>query len=458
MTAAAGAELGAASHSSAHPTDATEPAPRTRGAVALRLASLMRRLARLASWWPTTLRGLLTATLSGIALRIYGYGSLDLILYVVGLSGLVLVSVAAIAVLGAALRLKSQLRSRHSEESRFECGSPIRTFLTVPTLPRIPLVQVGWTWVSPRNVTVKPRLLGTQLHEEVIAHRRDLRPRIVRRFRVGDAFGLARWEWDATEVREVLLLPEARTLRHAAFVPSLASADGTSSPAGDAVGDRMEIRPYVAGDSVRNIVWTTYARTGQLVVRMPERSVDRAREVRAYLVAGAHDEPAAAAARVAIEEGALGDNWSFGADGTDGAHTEREPALRAIARSGGVAAAEGGRGLGAFARGASGAAHCIVFAGGSFGAWTEHVLALLAERPHAVSVVIGIDGFPMTSAPPTWRRLLIAEPAARGAGAMDHPKRLVATLQRAGAHVVVADRTTGRYYGDQASLAQGAGG
>jgi hypothetical protein len=393
--------------------------------------------------------------LSAVALRIYGYGSLDLLLYVVGLSGLILVGVAIALVLGSAVHLRRTLGPPRSEESRLECGSLLRTQLSVPALHRVPLVQVSWSWVTPRDVDVQPRLLGTRLYEEVVAQRRDLRREIVRRFELRDAFGLARWAWDTDEPREILLLPEARRLRHAAFVPSLASADGTSSPAGDAVGDRMEIRPYVAGDSVRNIVWTTFAKTGQLVVRTPERSVDRSREVRAYLVAGTGDEPAAAAARVALEEGALGDRWTFGADGTDGAQTDIEEAIRAIARSGSVAAADGGCGLAAFGRAGGAYAHCIVFAPGIFGPWTSRVLELLHERPRTVSVVLGIDGFPSTAVRPAWQRLVLAEPAAR-APATEPPHALVATLQRAGAHVVVADRTTGRYYGDQAALAQGA--
>ena len=50
---------------------------------------------------------------------------------------------------------------------------------------------------------------------------------------------------------------------------------------------------------------------------MPERAVAQTKRVVAYLATGARDEPAAAAARVALESGALGPGWAFGADGAE---------------------------------------------------------------------------------------------------------------------------------------------
>lgn len=205
----------------------------------------------------------------------------------------------------------------------------------------------------------------------------------------------------------------------------------------------MEIRRYVPGDSVRNIMWKSYAHTRQLNVRTPERSVDRARKIVGYLVAGPFDEPAAAAARVALESGALGDRWVFGADGTQAAVDRLEPALQAIARSG--SAPEGATGLRGFLRsvGVGGDVHCVVFAPGRPGPWTPEVLRVAREHPEVLTFVLGVDG--LVRAPPAqplWRRLLWSDEPAPGV-----PVDEVAELLRSLGGGLVADRATGRTSG-----------
>ena len=70
-----------------------------------------------------------------------------------------------------------------------------------------------------------------------------------------------------------------------------------------------------AGDSVKNIIWKVYARSRQLNVRLPEHSVFQSKKTLAFLLTSENDEAAAAVARVALQSGALGEDWAFGADG-----------------------------------------------------------------------------------------------------------------------------------------------
>ena len=90
--------------------------------------------------------------------------------------------------------------------------------------------------------------------------------------------------------------------------------DGLPDNGGRPDGDRMEIRPYTPGDSVRDIMWKGFARNRQLNVRLPERSVAFDDKACAYLVSGVGDEAASALARLTLECGLLGDDWRFGAD------------------------------------------------------------------------------------------------------------------------------------------------
>src|SRR5205814_5321723 len=100
-------------------------------------------------------------------------------------------------------------------------------------------------------------------------------------------------------------------------LPGLAAGDDEAHPLGQPVGDRIEMRPYVPGDSPRTIAWKIYGRTGKLVVRAPERARIVSPRGCAYQVAGPHDESTAAVARAVLERGFLGQEWRFGADGSE---------------------------------------------------------------------------------------------------------------------------------------------
>jgi uncharacterized protein (DUF58 family) len=394
--------------------------------------------------------------LSGGALHLYGYGALDLVVFVVGIAGLALLALCALAAAGAALALRRRLRRREAGAAglaRLDAGAWARTGFALPDWPWLPLVQVRWEWLEPRGVECRAHALAGRLAEEIRPTRRALASRLRRRVISADAFGLARVAFQHEVPAALTVLPDRGHLRQAPVLAALAGADGIPYPRGAPEGDRMEIRRYAPGDSVRDILWKAYARTRQLSVRRPERSVLRSRRLVAYLVAGEGDEPAAAAARVALESGALGEGWVFGADGSPGCATELAPALEAVARSGG---ASGPTRLCDFLDSAEvdSAAHCVVFAPALAGEWVAEVARLARREPGRLSCVLGADGVARPGrARPAWRRLLLEEPPSPGAPAAELDE-VVAELSRSGAPILVVDRSSGRVSG---RAAQGAG-
>ena len=213
----------------------------------------------------------------------------------------------------------------------------------------------------------------------------------------------------------------------------------------------MEVRRYVPGDSVRFILWKTWARTGQLNVRVPEKAVDPSQRTVAYLLSGPGDEPAAAAARVALEQNLLGQRWLFAADGTAEPTEELGTAQAAICRSGLFPRPEIGpaEGLQAFFRHprVSGEAHCVVFAAACPGPWVDAALGAARAFGGAVSFVLGTDGVLSDDPRPLWRRLLFFEPGPALATSHHELRRLTASLEAAGHPVLVVDRTSGRSHG-----------
>jgi hypothetical protein len=224
--------------------------------------------------------------------------------------------------------------------------------------------------------------------------------------------------------------------------PQFERGDLTAHPDGSPAGDRVEMRPYAAGDPLKQVLWKVYARTGRLLVRTPERAVMPCERTMAYLVASPDDEPAAGVARALLEGGALGEDFLFGSDGTSEPTADRHEALEVVIRSA-AAADRGGAGLGDFLnRGEeAGLTACVLLVPHTPGAWLDRVAAQLAGRRGPFRALVGVDGVRPRH---RWslRELLVREPAQEAAG-LDEVRRVCEQLVSAGAEVSVLDRTTG---------------
>ncbi|MFT4817319.1 MAG: hypothetical protein ACI9IQ_002834, partial [Cyclobacteriaceae bacterium] len=224
---------------------------------------------------------------------------------------------------------------------------------------------------------------------------------------------------------------------------------GIPNPSGDPDGDRMEIRPYVPGDSVRNIMWKVYARNRQLNVRLAEKSVFHSNRTVAYLLSSDNDEAAAAVARVALETGALGDDWAFSADGSEVPANTLPAALDAIAKSRAIDKTLS-YGLDEFLTRSAGqaGAHCIVFAAAEFAPWFEPLKKTISRFPGRFSLVLATDGFNETEQLKLWQRLLLQDDPAgeKGSelgGSRADLLKLLTALGQLVESTVVVDRKTG---------------
>ena len=334
-------------------------------------------LGRVRDWFPLTWLGLLVAAASAFAFFYYGLARIDLLLLIGGMVGLVLTGLTALLVLGTALALYFRLRGRRFDQPfHAECGYARRTGFEVPSLWFVPFIRVGWSWTGPKVHLVVHRR-GLRLHEEIAPVERALRDGIRRRFEVSDAFGFARISFELWEERPLRFVPSVGNLRQVHVIRSMAEGDQLSHPEGPPRGERVDMRHYVPGDPIRFILWKVFAKSREVVVRTPERALGPVHQTVAYLVRGELDEPAAGAARVAIESGAFHGDWVVGADGCDAAAKTPREALELLAQSGEADLDTGGRGLSAFLReqtpGSLGRA--LVFVPGRPGPWLDRLQA-----------------------------------------------------------------------------------
>ena len=410
---------------------------------------------RVADVWPFTTLGMALALVASVSLVSFGFKKLDLVLLVLGYGGVGLLAISTVAVVATALGLRLRLgrAAFHWSTSTFETGAPLPTGFSLPSLWWLPLVELRWSWASPDAVVAEHVSEGGRFRERVTLRRRGIFPSITRQIVVQDAFGLSRIAFRYRQAGPIEVLPHLGGIRRLPILTSLTGGEEYPHPMGLEDGDRVELRRYVAGDSARFIHWKVFGRTRKLMVRTPERALSRARRTVAYLVAGAHDEAAAAAARAALEEEALGTDWQFAADGSPEATSDRSEALHKVVTSSGFMG-KTGSGLKRFLAEVdpSGPAALVVFAPPTMGGWLGEMRSLTSRRYGRVRVVIAVDAVHDSPAQSRWQRWLLAPVGPSGVERGDL-ERVGRALSQLRCEVVIIDRVSGRVLGDGVRLA-----
>ena len=290
--------------------------------------------------------------------------------------------------------------------------------------PWVPLVEVSWRWLQPAGVEVRWGLDGGEAYEEFVFQHRCLITEIVREFEITDVLGFASIKLRRKQQLQLHVLPRPQSLNRSTFVTSFHGGEDISDPRGEAIGDRVDMRQYAAGDPPKLLLWKLYARTGKLMVRQPERAISPTPRTCAYLVAGRQDESAAGLMRSILESGLLGSGWRFGADGNQGHCQKVDEALTFLARSGNVSGQSGETlGLRGYLNQAAkdGFTGCLVALPSIPGKWLDELRSAIAVRGIEVSFATAPGYFTAgTSAPSGWwrkvRPYLLSTPPAQQPG------------------------------------------
>lgn len=430
---------------------ASAPRPTTR-----RLARLRRAAARVLERSPLTPLGALVLGLAALAYWGFGIPRVDYVLQLVALLALALVGLALLVVgPGALLAHRAHRRwveARPSDEVVLEAERGFAILLRMPSFRAFPLIDLSWQWVAPDDFRVTLLSEPGELVEQVEASGRADVQAVTRRLVIEDAFGLARVLLYRTTPQRIRVLPFPGKLGSAPLLRAHAGGEELSHPLGVPDGDRVEMRHYVPGDPLRLALWKVYARTGELMVRMPERAISPSWRIVAYLVATEGDEPAAAAARVALESGLFGDGWRFSADGALRAASAAPEALQILAasRSARGTAAGDGAGLAGFLEevGEGPRTRLILFLPAREGPWLARALEATRGFAGAVTAVVATDRvLDEVGRSPVLDRWIRRPAPANGAEATtttDQLGRVADQLAAAGAYVVAVERPGGR--------------
>jgi hypothetical protein len=345
--------------------------------------------------FPFTRTGVAFLALFATAMWVYGVLVRDLVLLVAGLGGgLVLLALLLCTLLSAAITYVRTRKATTPGELDLDTGIPQPTGYRLRRPRWIPFAVVDWQWVNDGGGETAARVElepdGADIVEMASPARRCIVQRVVRRFSIRDLFGLTEISWRRTEQVMLRVLPYRGMLSQMPPPAGMAEGDDLSDPYAEPKGDRVEMRQYAPGDPLRMVLWKVYARSGKMMVRTPERSVAERKRGCAYLVTSPNDDATAAAARVSIERGLLGDDWCFAADGVDKeANDDRQAAYEIIARSGEAHREDRAARLATFltSREAEGYQFCLLFIPPDADAWEAVAAQSAATQTMRVQVL-----------------------------------------------------------------------
>ncbi len=410
---------------------------------------------RAAELFPLNGAGVVLAVLSIWGLWRLGLGRIDLVVLTICAVALILLGLSLFSVVvGAAVLFNTADFKKGAPALHLECGYPGRTGFSVPSLWWLPLATVDWTWKSPQANVRLVREWG-RITEQVTPMRRGESDEIVRMVTVADAFGLCSVTFPIHEKRRMRTTPSQGALKQMHVVQGLAGGDALSHPDGPPAGDRFDMRHYAMGDPIRFVLWKVFAKSRTLVIRTPERAISPVQQTVAYLVSSAGDEPAAGAARVAIDAGAFGADWVLGADGIGEPARQKNQAMDLIVRSARASETEAGAGLTRFLTDASPGMvrRAVVFVPATPGPWVKRVLSAARAGGNSappLDFVVCTDGIEKRPKRGLVRRFFFAEaPAPQTAhqpSSADDVAEVVRALSGSRGKIMVVDRVAGRVY------------
>lgn len=364
------------------------------------------------NWLPLTPLGLTVLGLTWLGVQWLGGKTNDRIVLVGSVVVLLLVGICTAATLLTALWFRLR-PTKGQPDLKLAVNQPHTTGFQLGWLAWNPLLKVELQWDNVPASRVVIERHYARLNEQITPGSRGEWSSIRRRFIIADVFGLSRCIFVRTTPARVRIEPDRHRAVPQIIAEQAISGDELASPDGKPQGDLLEIRRYVAGDPLKRVLWKTYARTGQLLVRSEERTRAATKKTLAYFVAGAGDEPTAAVARGMLETGSLGDNFTLGADHCSELANSAAGGLELLIQSKSAAARSGEQLARFLTRGAQvGASSCILFVPPTAGDWMPEVARALAGFSGKAFVVVAGGNASIAERKSSWRDWLVADSAA----------------------------------------------
>jgi hypothetical protein len=271
----------------------------------LRSSRFWRAVMTLYNWQPLTFRGLIAVALATLAIRAFAIPEYDLVADVLGKTILAL----TIVIVFVAFFFRIRLAQRISAEAFFDAIDPLsRTaiqaglVLDESSIPPYFSLRVRRVFHR-RGVSSFPHLIKgatpedgkRHLIDEVAFPHRGFWELTAVEYRLEDALGLTSLHWRQALTSGLEVSAPTLQVEPLPIVASSARAGDQLSQSRERAGDLFDIKAYDPSDGTKRILWKTFAKSGQLVVRRPEPAVIPEGEVAIYLIAKPREDYVAGA-------------------------------------------------------------------------------------------------------------------------------------------------------------------
>jgi len=345
-------------------------------------------------WFPLTFQGVLLAAIGAYVYFDLARDSADFIMLAIGATAMALVglSLASTLVFGPIFALTVRGKKDALVPELLTTGVEVETGFSTVGLRYWPVLFVRWAWASPEGASVEVKARRGRLIEVVTPEERGHYESIERRFVIRDVFGFTKVSFSRRWATTVRILPVVGRANIELAIRR-ATDDGYSHPAGQPLGELVEMRRYQPGDPVRHIIWKAFARTRRLMVRDAERAIAPKPAMVGYFIAGPNDEPSASTARLFLEEGLLGSDFVFSAAGARQATANVSDAIEQVVASR-AHRDSGADGLAGLIRTVDRGRldNLIVFAPAADGPWVDRLLEQTRRLPRPPMVIMTVDG------------------------------------------------------------------
>ncbi len=304
--------------------------------------SLLSPIGRGVAWvyriQPLSDLGLLASIFSLLALRFFYVGSQDLVVGMLCGSTLFLVAVCALGTVYQRIRLGKTLHIEPQFDHQNPLSkTPIAAGMVVSGVRVLPFFTLelerhfdvshfeksAQKDTAARIISPKHLLRGRDPHDakrrlvdSVRFPHRGLWAMSGVYCRIGDALGLTRLAWEYPLEAGIEVSAADIPIKALPIVAASSRAGDELSLSQERSGDLYDLKPYDPNDGVKRILWKTYAKSGQLVVRRPEPAMIPEGEVAIYLIAGREEDYVAGALQSYLKM--LHENQIVVLFGTDG--------------------------------------------------------------------------------------------------------------------------------------------
>lgn len=256
-------------------------------------------------WQPLTFRGAAALLLGSASLYFLAFPQKDLVAATLG-GGLLALTFFTLL---ASLLLRFRIAPRLEIEARFDrenaiSRAPIDAGLVLNGSSVPPYFSLRFLRefehkgvISPEHIVRGAETPGAPRHliDSIVCPHRGLWRLSGIRVTLEDSLGFCRLQWRIQAKESIEVKAPTIAIQALPVVAASSRAGDQLDKSRERSGDPFDLKPYDPSDGIRRILWKTYAKSGELVVRRPEPAIIPEGEVAIYLIAGKDDDVVAGA-------------------------------------------------------------------------------------------------------------------------------------------------------------------